>query len=77
VITANEAGRLATAGERVRTLHTETQGERGRRNSFVRELIHRGETYRAVAKASGLSVAGVAGIVARARRRAAALPGRR
>jgi len=64
VITAPETDRLATTGERVRTLNAETTAERSRRNRIIRELIDRGEKYRAVARASGLSVAAVAGIMA-------------
>jgi hypothetical protein len=66
VITDAESGRLATTGERVRTLNAETRAERSRRNTLIREMIDRGEKYRAVGRAAGLSNAAVAGIMASA-----------
>lgn len=71
-ISTDELVRLASTVARVRLLHAETRIERGRRNTFVRELIERGERYRSVAQASGLSLAAVAGIAA-----GASTPGQR
>lgn len=64
MITAGEVTRLAHIAERVRTLNAETDAERARRNGLVRELIDRGEKYRAVCRASGLSIGAVAAVMA-------------
>lgn len=63
MITATEGSRLDSTAERVRTLNAETTAERSRRNRIVRELIDRGEKYRAVARVAGLSVAAIASIM--------------
>lgn len=55
--------RLADTAERVRTLNAETRAERARRNGIIRELIDGGETYRAVARAAGVSLGQVAAIL--------------
>lgn len=65
VISSAEVRRLSTTAERVRTLNAETTAERLRRDRLVRQLIDRGEKYRSVARAAGLSVGGVAAIVGR------------
>jgi hypothetical protein len=64
VITTAEVSRLDTIAERVRTLNAETAAERSRRNELIRELIDRGEKYRAVSRAAALSVGAVAGVMA-------------
>lgn len=64
MITPEELSRLDTTAERVRTLNAETTAERCRRDRIIRELIDRGEKYRAVARASGLSVAAIASVMA-------------
>jgi hypothetical protein len=63
MITAIETSRLATTAERVRTLNAETCAERERRNEIVREMIDRGEKYRAVGRAAGLSPAAICAIM--------------
>lgn len=63
MISTGEVKRLRTTAERVKTLSAEVAAERDRRNRIIRELINRGELYRAVSRAAGLSVAGIAGIM--------------
>jgi hypothetical protein len=63
MITTAERARLDTTADRVRTLNAETTAERARRNGIIRELIDRGEKYRAVSRAAGLSVAAIAAVM--------------
>jgi hypothetical protein len=64
VITAAEVLRLARIADRVRTLNAETTAERARRNGLIRELIERGEKYRAVSRAASLSIGAIAAVMA-------------
>lgn len=65
VISSSEVLRLSRTAERVRTLNAETTAERERRDRLVRELIDRGEKWRTVARASGMSIGGLARIMGR------------
>lgn len=64
MITAGEVLRLARTAERVRTLNAETTAERARRNGLIRELINRGEKFRAVSRAAQLSIGAIAAVMA-------------
>lgn len=63
MITPDEIRRLARTGETVRTLTAELRAERDRRDKLVRELIERGEKYRAVARVVRLSPGTIAAIM--------------
>lgn len=64
MISKAEAQRLHSTAEHVRTLAAEIVAERQRRNALMRELIDRGEQYRHVAAAAGVSSTTVADVMA-------------
>lgn len=66
MIPEDERRRLHTHAERVRTLKAELGAELDRRNVIIRELVDfGGHTYRAVARAAGLSVGQVSAVLGR------------